>query len=86
MLLRLQFFQRQLLARFEWRQLVLQFLVFFVLAFFRFFIDFQEAVELHHRASHAEPEHIAAGFCVNVDGGLVKDRWSHLRSDKALPD
>ena len=47
MLLRLQRLERELLSGFERRQFVLQFFVFFVLAFFGFFVNFQEAVELH---------------------------------------
>ena len=46
MLLRLQFAQRELLSGFERWQFVLQFLVFLVLAFFRFFVKFEEAVKL----------------------------------------
>ena len=86
MLLRLQFFQRQLLAGFKRRQFVLEFFVFFVLAVLRFFVDLEEAVELHHRSGHAEPVDVVAGFGVDVDGGLVEDRGRHLRGDKALPD
>ena len=46
MLLRIQRLERELLAGFERRELVLEFLVFFVLTFARLFIDFQEAVKL----------------------------------------
>ena len=86
MLLRQQRLQRQLLPRFERRELVLQLLVFFVLAVLGLFINFQEAVELHHRSGNAEPENVAAGFRVDVDRGLVEHSRIHLRGDKALPD
>ena len=51
---------------FERRQLVLQLLVFFVLAFLGFFVDLQEAVELQHRSGHAEPEAVAAACLASM--------------------
>ena len=48
MLLGLEFLEREFISRFQRRQLVFQFFVFFVFAFLRFFVDAQEAVELHH--------------------------------------
>ena len=78
--------QRQLLSRFQRRQLVLQFLVFFILIIFRFFVDLEESVELHHRSGNAEPEHIAARLGVDIHRSLVEHRGIHLRSDEALPD
>ena len=86
MLLGLQFLERELLSGFERGQLVLQFLVFFVLAFFRFFVDSEEAVELEHRSGHAEPENVGAVLGVDVDRGLVEDRGIDLRGHEALPD
>jgi hypothetical protein len=86
MLLGLQFLERELLSGFERGQLVLQFLVLFVLAFFRFFIDSEEAVELEHRSGYAEPENLAAILGVDVDSGLIKDCGVDLRGDEPLPD
>ena len=71
MLLREQRLQRQLLPGFERRELVLQFLVFFVLAVFGLFIDFEEAVELHHRSGDAEPEHVVSGLGVPASPPLA---------------
>ena len=68
------------------RQLVFQFLVFFVFAFFGFFVDLQEAVEFQDRSGHAEPESFAATLRIDVDGRLIEDRGIDLRRDKALPD
>ena len=85
-LLRLQFLQSQLLARLERRQLVLQLLVFLVLAFLGLFVDFQEAVELHDRSGDAEPVAVVALLGVDVDRGLIEDRRHYLRRDEALPD
>jgi hypothetical protein len=86
MLLRLQFLEREFLSGFERGQFVLQFLVFFVFAFFGFFVDAEEAVELQHRSGHAEPENFAAIFRVDVDRGLVEDCGVDLRGDETLPD
>ena len=86
MLLRLQFFQGEFLPGFEWRQFVLELLVFLVLAFFGFFVHPQEAVELHHRSGYAEPEHVGSRFGIDVYCGLIENRGRDLRGDKALPD
>ncbi len=71
---------------FERRQLVLQLLVFLVLAFLGLFVNFQEAVELHDRSGHAEPVAVVALLGVDVDRGLVEDGRLDLRRDEALPD
>ncbi len=86
MLLRLQFLEREFLSGFERGQFVFQFLVFFVLAFFRLFVDSEEAVELEHRSGNAEPENFVTVFRVDVDCGLIEYRRVNLRSDEALPD
>jgi hypothetical protein len=86
MLLRLQFFERQLLSGFEWRQLVLQFLVFFVFAFLRFFVDSEETVKLKHGSGHAEPVRFAPAFGVDVNRGLIEHSGIDLRRNKPLPD
>ena len=86
MLLRLQTLQRELLPRFQRRQLVLQLFVFLVLSILRFFVDFQEAVELHHRSCDPEPELVRAIFSINVYSCLVEHGGHHLRRQKALVD
>ena len=86
MLLRLQNSQCKLLSRLERRQLVLELFVFFVFAFLRFFVDFKEPVELHHRSGHAEPEGIRCGLRIDIDRGLIEDRGRDLRSHESLPD
>ena len=86
MLLRIQRLERQLLARFKRRQLVLQFLVLLILAFLRFFVNFEEAVELQYGSSHAEPERFCRRLCVNIDGGLIEDRRCDLGRNESLPD
>ena len=53
-LFRAEAFQRQLLAFDQQRQLVLQRLIFFVLAVLGLFVNFQEAFELQDRAGNAE--------------------------------
>ena len=58
MLFRLQGLEGEFLPRFERWQLVLQFFVFFVFSFLRFFVNLQEAVELQHRTGHTEPEDV----------------------------
>ena len=85
MLLRLQLLERQTLTLFERRQLVLECLVLFVLAFLRFFINFQETFELEHRTGHAEVVG-AIRNAVDIDGCLIEHRRQHLRGDEALPD
>ncbi len=73
MLLRLQLLERELLSCFQRRQFVLQLFVFFVLAFLRLFVDSQEAVELQHRSSHAEPETSRVlSLRIDVHGRLVE--------------
>ncbi len=86
MLLRLQLLQRKLLSSFQRRQLVLQFFVFFVLAFLRLLVNSQEAIELHHRSGHAEPKRFTFALRVDIDRRLVEDRRHNLRRHKALPD
>ena len=85
-LLGLQFLERKFLPGFERRQLVLEFLVFFVLSLFGLFIDSQESVELEYRSGHTEPEHLVAILGVDVDRRLIKHRRIDLRSDETLPD
>ncbi len=87
-LLGLQALQRQLLARDQQRQLVLERLVFFVLGVLGLLVDLEEAFELQDRTGHAEA---VAGVArlrlgIDVDGRLVEDGRVHLRGDKALPD
>ena len=85
MLLRLQLLHRQRLALLERRQLVRQRLIFFVFRVFRFFVNFQEAVKLQHRPSHAEGIG-AITLRFNIDGGLVENSRGHLRGNEPLPD
>ncbi len=69
------------------RKLILQLVVFFVLLVLAFFVDLQEAFELHHAAGGAEQIiGVALAFGRNVDGGLVKQCGHHLRGHKAHPD
>ena len=65
---------------------MLQFFVFFVLAFLRLFVDSQEAVELHYRSGDAEPKCLALTIRIDVDRRLVKHGRHDLRRHKALPD
>ena len=85
-MLRLQFFERELLSGFERWQLMFEFFVFFVLAFLGFFIDSEKTIELQDRTGDAEPEDVGAALCIDVDRGLIEDRWINLRCNKALPD
>ena len=64
---------------------MLECLVLFVLAFLRFFINFQETFELEHRTGHAEVVG-AIRNAVDIDGCLIEHRRQHLRGDEALPD
>ena len=50
-----------------------------------FKVNFQKAIELHHRTGDAEIV-AAIRFGYDIDGGLVEDRRHHLRRDKALPN
>ncbi len=68
------------------RQLVLERLVFFVLAVLRLLVNLQEAFELQDRAGHAEAVGFVAVLGIDVHGRLIEDRRIHLRGDKALPD
>ena len=88
MLLRHQSLECEFLASFQRRKLVLQFLVFLVLAFFGFFIDSEEAIELQHRPGHAEPEDFVTILCssINIHRSLIENGGHDLRSHKALPD
>ena len=79
-LLRFQLFQSKLLPGFKRRQLVLEFFVFFVLAFFGFFVHLEETIELEHGPGHTEPEVVGTRFCIDVDRGLIEDGGSDLRS------
>ncbi len=65
---------------------MLEFFVFFVLAFLGLFVNFEEAVELENRAGNAEPECVRTRFSIDVDGRLIEDRRHDLRRHKALPD
>src|SRR5579864_57980 len=85
-LLGLEFAQGQFLAGLERRELVLEFLVFFVLAFLGLFVDFQEAVELEDGSGYAEPIGVVALLGIDVDGGLIEDCGIDLRGDETLPD
>ena len=78
--------QRQRLPFLEFGQLVLQRLVFLVLAVLGLLVDLQEAFELQHRATHPEAVIHALAAGVDIDRRLVKDRRVHLRRHKALPD
>ncbi len=85
MLLGLQLVELEGLAFIERGQFVGERFVVFVFFIFRFFVDFEEAVELQHRSGYAEVV-VAVGFGDDVDGRLVEDCRRHLRGDEALPD
>ncbi len=76
-LFRAQALQRELLAFYQRGQLVLQRLIFFVLAVLRLFVDLQEAFELQDRAGDAEAIAVVARLRlgIDVDGGLIEDAW-----------
>ena len=86
MLLRLDLLQCQLLAYFQRRQLVLERLVFFVLAFLGLLINLEEAFKLQHRSGHAEDKLLIFRFGFDIDARLIEHGRHHLRRDKALPD
>src|SRR5581483_10595173 len=75
-----------LLSRFQRRQLVLELLLFLVLAFMRFDVQLEEAIEFGHRTRHTEPEASVRSSCVDIDSSLVEDCSIHLRRNKTLPD
>ncbi len=79
-------FSVELLAFGQHRQLVLERLVFFVLAVFRLLVNLEEAFELEHRTGNAEAVNVIAALGVDVHRGLVEDGRVHLRGHKALPD
>ena len=78
--------QRQLLAFRQLRQLMLQGLIFFVLAVLGLLVDFEKSFELQNRTGDAKTVIHAATLRVDIDGGLIEDGRIHLRRDKALPD
>ena len=87
MLFAIQLFQLQPLHVVQVGQLVGRFVVVFLFVF-QNFVDLQESVKAHHRA--AQPEVIRLpGLRAdrgNLRRGHIKNRWSHLRSHKPLPD